>query len=269
MILKILNKLIYKTGFYIILKKELTFLKNIPKFSYLWEQLDDDQKTFISKYLVHSKSQFGQDLFVLSQVCKKNIAPFFVEFGATDGVALSNSYVFEKHLQWDGILSEPAKSWHEKLQINRSCKIDIRCVYSNSNEIVEFSETLNPNEIFKTSGAELSTIKKYVENGDWATNVRKNNSINYQVQTVSLNNLLKENNAPKNIGYLSIDTEGSELDILSSFDFSEYHINIITVEHNYNTSNRNKIFELLTKNNFVRMYNDISGPDDWYINKKN
>ena len=46
---------------------------------------------------------------------------------------------------------------------------------------------------YKTiNGMFVYVIKKYIENGDWATNVRKNNSINYQVQTVSLNNLLKE-----------------------------------------------------------------------------
>ena len=38
----------------------------------------------------------------------------------------------------------------------------------------------------------------------------------------------------KNIDFLSIDTEGSELDILSTIDFDKYIIDVITIEDNYN-----------------------------------
>lgn len=38
---------------------------------------------------------------------------------------------------------------------------------------------------------------------------------------------------PKIIDYLSIDTEGSEFDILSNFNFKEFKFRIITCEHNF------------------------------------
>ena len=79
--------------------------------------------------------------------------------------------------------------------------------------------------------------------------------------------MLSKYDAPKKIDYLSIDTEGTELEILSAFDFSKYTIRIITCEHNY-TSARGKINKLLIKKGYVRMYQDLSMFDDWYVLKK-
>jgi hypothetical protein len=86
------------------------------------------------------------------------------------------------------------------------------------------------------------------------------------VKTISLMDLIKKYNAPKIIDYLSIDTEGSELSILSSFDFSKYYFKIITCEHNF-TKNRKKIIKLLNDNGYKRIYKNLSNFDDWFINK--
>lgn len=199
-----------------------------------------------------SKSQLKQDLFVLLQTNFRENG-FFVEFGATNGIDLSNTYLLEKEFNWKGILAEPAKVWHTDLEKNRRCSIEMNCVWSDSNSVLDFNEVIE---------AELSTVKKYNDN-DWAFKKRKN-GVGYKVKTISLVDLLIKHNAPKVIDYLSIDTEGSEYEILSNFDFDSYQFRVITCEHNY-TKMREKIYDLLTSKGYKRKYIGLSKWDDWYI----
>jgi len=200
-----------------------------------------------------SKSQLFQDLLVI-YLLKEKRNGFFVEFGAADGVFLSNSFLLEDKYDWEGILCEPAKSWKEALSKNRSCIIDNRCVYHTSGHHLPFIDLDNNNE--------LSTLQSYTNSDLHALNRIKGNE--YLVETISLNDLLDQHNAPKFIDYLSIDTEGSEFDILKEFDFEKYNFKIITVEHNH-TEMRAEIYNLLVNNNYSRIFKDLSRFDDWYI----
>ena len=85
----------------------------------------------------------------------------------------------------------------------------------------------------------------------------------YSVETISLNDLLKTHKTPYEIDFLSIDTEGSEFEILSTFDFREHVFRVICVEHNY-SKNRQRIFELLTREGYKRVLEELSMADDWY-----
>jgi hypothetical protein len=82
--------------------------------------------------------------------------------------------------------------------------------------------------------------------------------------TISLKDLLLESNAPKEIDYLSIDTEGSEYRILEAFDWNEYRFHVITVEHNF-SEERVLISELLKSVGYKQVYVELSKFDDWYI----
>jgi FkbM family methyltransferase len=208
-------------------------------------------KDFLSG-AVGSKSQYLQDLFVLRETnYKKN--GFFVDFGATDGYDGSNSWLLEKQYNWSGILAEPARCWHQKLIQNRKAKIDTRCVWAKTGDVIEFKEA---------DVAVLSTAKIFTHS-DHHAEMRESGNI-YNVETISLTGLLDFHNAPKAIDYLSIDTEGSELLILENFDFSKYEIKIITCEHNFSPE-RDKIKKLLEDKGYVRKYEYISECDDWYI----
>ena len=205
----------------------------------------------LDKLLV-SKAQLFQDLFVLYCLNNKKNG-FFIEFGAADGVAYSNSLLLEKEYEWTGILAEPALSWNAKLKENRDCFIDNRCVWSKSGEVLNFHET---------SIAEYSTVDRFTSS-DANYGYRKTKKT-YKVNSITLNDLTKEYRAPFEIDYLSIDTEGSEFEILDSFDFTSHNIKIITVEHNY-TPNRERIFKLLSGKGYTRVFTSISLFDDWYV----
>jgi FkbM family methyltransferase len=201
---------------------------------------------------IKSNSQLGQDALVLWLLEEKNNG-YFVEFGAADGVNISNTFLLEKDYGWSGILCEPARVYKDRLSANRKCTIVDKCVYSKSGDIISF---------FESENEELSTISSYKESD--LHSVSRINGLTYDVETISLSDLLNNFSAPDIIDYLSMDTEGSEFDIIKEYDFSR-HINIITVEHNY-SSNREKINKFLEEKNFIRIFDSISEWDDWYIN---
>jgi FkbM family methyltransferase len=199
-----------------------------------------------------SKAQLKQDMFVLDELGYKRDG-YFVEFGATNGIDFSNTYLLETKFGWTGILAEPAKIWSEDLAKNRTCHIDYDCVWSKSGEVLEFNEV---------NAAELSTIDTFSSVDEHATT--RTSGTKYPVNTISLLDLLKKYDAPRVIDYLSIDTEGSEFEILSAFDFDAYQFRVITCEHNY-TPMREKIYDLLMSKGYIRKFPNLSRFDDWYV----
>jgi FkbM family methyltransferase len=210
----------------------------------------------VKKVLRHSKSQLGQDILGLS-IPGLDKPGYFVEFGAADGIALSNTFVLEKHFGWKGILCEPGTNWHQSLGRNRGCVIDTRCVYSVSGENVSFSENYL---------GELSSITKFAS--PRKQGILKRTLASYQIETVSLKDLLDFHKAPERIEFLSIDTEGSEFEILSAFDFQSYTFGAICVEHNFGPT-RELINSLLKNNGYIQVHADLSEFDDWYVQSTN
>jgi FkbM family methyltransferase len=204
---------------------------------------------FLLQECKSSKSQQLQDLLALFF---SNSKPgFFVEFGATDGVNLSNTFILEKNHMWNGILAEPALVWRQSLGVNRNAQISFDCVYSKSGLELDFEEN---------SVGELSAIYNF----DHAK-LRSHEKKIYKVTTISLNDLLEKFSAPNYIDFLSVDTEGSEFEILETFNFDKYKFGFISVEHNF-TENENKIEDLLISHGYIRILPKASEFDGWYIN---
>lgn len=197
-------------------------------------------------------SQNKQDLFAI--FINGNSPGFFVEFGASDGFDCSNTFMLEKLYGWTGILAEPALGWIPSLKNNRKCFIEENCIADESNKKMIFWE-LN-------GGKGLSGLAKYGEEDSYA-GARRGDNISYEVNTISLDDLLDKYNAPKTINYMSIDTEGSEFIILNSYSFSR-KFNFITVEHNY-SSTKNKIDDLMKSKGYVKILEEFSKWDSWFV----
>jgi FkbM family methyltransferase len=210
------------------------------------------QVTALLGPIARSKAQLRRDIFVLAELEQKKNG-VFVEFGATDGLNLSNTWLLEKEYGWSGILAEPAQCWQAALHENRSSAIESKCVWKSSGDVLEFSETEMP---------ELSTLNPYVAS-DMHSETRKN-ARHYLVETISLADLLEKYRAPREIDYLSIDTEGSEFDILEHFDFDKYHFKVITCEHNF-ASTRERLHDLFQADGYRRKFEELSQWDDWYV----
>ena len=213
-----------------------------------------DEEALFARDLVSdckSYAQLRQDLWVLHETRHKRNG-YFIEFGATDGVNLSNTCLLEREFGWRGILAEPNPAWHPALRQNRTADIDLRCVFSRSGERVAFAATRHP---------ELATIVGY-ESNDGHRRARQDHTV-VAVETVALNDLLAQHDAPRAIDYISIDTEGSELDILEPFDFARWNVMLFSVEHNA-TELEQGLDRLMQRHGYGRRYPGISKFDAWY-----
>ena len=196
-----------------------------------------------------SQSQLLQDLFVL-ETCRRKRGGFFVEVGVGDGVHLSNTHLLESRFGWSGILAEPNPRFHESIASSRRAILDKRAVYCVTGEQLPF--------LCVTDAPELSVLNGYAADG------YQRSGQQIDVGTVSLADLLREHGAPRVIDYISIDTEGSELEVLRGMDFDRYDVRILTVEHNNVPARRDAILGLLAS----KGYADVSVLptfDAWFV----
>jgi FkbM family methyltransferase len=198
-----------------------------------------------------SFSQFGQDIKCLDFYKNKQNG-FFIDIGAHDGITGSNTYLLEKN-GWNGICVEPMPENFRTLCLNR--KKSLCCdlaIYSSSNEEIMF-------DIFEMTV--LSGISKHIKISEVYNKGKKS----IMVKTITFNDLLEKYNAPLVIDYLSLDTEGSEFEILKSVDLTKYIFGLIDVEHNYVEPNRTQIKELLLNNGYE--FIETNNVDDRYKHK--
>ena len=197
-------------------------------------------------------SQVGQDKWVCEHFnFKKN--GYFLDLGAYDGIDLSNTYYLEKELEWKGICVEASREIYKTLKNNRTNLCVNKAIFKENTKL-RFNAA--------GMGGRISLLgSEFTE----------------MIDSTTIELLLKENNAPKVIDYISLDIEGNEYDALLGFPFNEYQVGLWTVEHNLHGGGnglalKNNIFSILTKNGYHRIKENIgTAPqypmEDWYINK--
>lgn len=200
----------------------------------------------------------GQDFFVLENTSYKERG-FFVDIGAADGITGSNTFILEKFYKWHGICVDPNPVFMQSLFNCRDSFVSTLCVYSETGKILPFKFCTDENQFFGWNFR--SGLKQHLS--DINTEVDKSFST-LNVLTISLNDLLELYNAPTNIDYISLDTEGSEYEILKAFNFEKYSVKCFTVEHAF-TDNRDKIYNLMISKGYIRVKEEYSGQEDWYI----
>lgn len=195
---------------------------------------------------MNTYSQLGQDTNVIKFYnYRKNL--YFLDVGAFDGVALSNTYLLETEYGWNGICVEPLEVEYNKLKSVRKAICVNKAIYNKSDMLIEFSKS-----------DMLSGITEHID-----CHMIAKNGETVKVKTITMNELLENCNAPNFIHYLSIDTEGSELEILKYIDYDKFMFGYINVEHNYVEPRRTDIRKLLTNNGYI--YKGENAFDDDYI----
>lgn len=191
-------------------------------------------------------SQYGQDEYCYQHFFRDTKNGFFIEIGADNGIKGSNTLFFERYLDWDGICIEPSPDRFLELKKNRDCICENVAV-SDRAETVEFLD-------IQGYGRGLSGIIKHypeahlqrIERELKLPEARTSRKSKVTVEAVCLNDLLEKHDV-RHIDLCSIDTEGSELNILSSIDFDRYRFDVLIIENNYNQN----LSDILEKWGFV------------------
>jgi len=148
-----------------------------------------------------------------------------IEVGAADGCSMSNTKHFEE-IGWRSLCIEPNKLMFEACKKNRSECYQC-CISDSDSDDKEFTIFhLHDN---MTAISSLEPDQRLIDShSHLITNVTK-----CMVKVRSLNSLLEELNFPKNIDFISIDTENTELDVLKGIDLSKYNVTMLVIENNY------------------------------------
>jgi hypothetical protein len=122
-------------------------------------------------------------------------------------------------------------------------------------------------------GDELSSIRR-------KTAAKRAKIMNVYIPQTDLRDILRDNNAPKVIDYVSVDIDPMSMIGLNNFPFDEYDFKVMTFEHDtYRNGPEQKelSYALLTEKGYVRLCNDVNVPEaqgvglyfeDWWINPK-
>lgn len=175
-------------------------------------------------------SQLGQDKFI-NEYFNGAEGLVFLDLGAHDGVTGSNTYSLEKYKNWKGICVEAQPVQFDNLIKNRQT-ICVHAAVMDFEGEVNFSYVEGYANMLSSITDEMDKrhheriLKEIKRNGGALHNIKVPAK---KVQTILDTYSLYE------IDFCSIDTEGSELSVLRSIDFTRTKIKVFIIENNYGT----------------------------------
>jgi FkbM family methyltransferase len=138
---------------------------------------------------------------------------FYIEAGANDGIAQSNTRFLEEHLAWTGLLIEPSRIAFEQLKHNRPKSIRRNVCLVSQDYPLEFVEG-------DFDGHLMSSVGGRRRGADTALS---------KVPCSTLEKILDELRVEK-VDFFSLDTEGYEFEVLRGMNLSRYHPRFILIE---------------------------------------
>tara|TARA_R110002110_G_scaffold399842_1_gene615872 strand:- start:308 stop:1075 length:768 start_codon:yes stop_codon:yes gene_type:complete len=208
----------------------------------------------VRKETVQFNSQQNEDKYIIQYILKEKITDgTFIEMGALDGIAHSNTKTLEDHFGFSGILIEPVRDNYERLVRNRpNSKCYNYAVSDSSHEYVDFMGYTGAAGIADTiNHASKKELPSYEQP--------------YKVKNKKLSEIIEESGL-KYIDIFSLDVEGGELEVLKSVDYKKIDIYCIIVEAHSDEQDKNKLFtDFLHEKGFT--FHERQGGNNIYINK--
>ncbi len=209
---------------------------------------------FWTQHVKNSYSQLGEDIVVDNLLGFKKQG-FYVDIGANDPVRFNNTFRFYKR-GWCGINIEPDPVCFDLLSKKRSRDVNLNIGVGNEKMKAYF---------FRFEPHTLSTFsaisaKKYIKSGFKLVEKRK-------IHIYRLADILSLHAANKKIDFISIDTEGLDLDVLLTNNWKLFRPKVLCIEVNERTmikrsliKNNEEIVSFLKKVGYKEYFrNEING----------
>ena len=173
-----------------------------------------------------SFSQCQEDIFLNDRYFKNKRNGIYIELGALDGNAYSNTKFFEDQFNWKGILIEPHPNMFEFLKNNRPNNFLFNDLVSCHEEELKFRYFVHC--YAPVSGVESTLTEHHFK--DYFDNEcnRPLPQGSVMMKPKTLTEIVKSTNL-EHIDLLSLDVEGHEYEVLQSWDFS-IPIDVILIE---------------------------------------
>lgn len=147
-------------------------------------------------------SQEGEDKWIVNNL-KLPEKGTFLDIGACYPIIISNTYHFERYKGWNGLAIEPDPTYYKMFSSERKCIAENVAIHPTETEM--WYKPLN-------------------------NLVNEQDETSIKVKCARLDDLLEKHNITK-VDLISIDVEGFEKSVWSSFDYKKYSPKVMIVEH--------------------------------------
>jgi len=171
-------------------------------------------------------SQFGEDKIIESFFSEGYVGGC-IDIGASDGVSINNTKHFEE-LGWHCLCIEPNPNYFKYLVGNRAnC---LKCAVSSNEGYTDFN-IINLNGTIEDAISSLEIDKRLLKQFEGSYSI---NPYTIQVRTLTLDSCIQQAYKHDKIDFISIDVEGTELDVLKSFSIEKWNPKLFVIENNFN-----------------------------------
>lgn len=191
----------------------------------------------------------------IEQYFPKGYKGICIDVGANEPIIGNNTYVFELN-GWDVYSIEPNPKCVESLKRHRSKVFSFAASNEDKNEVT-FTICTLPHDGNQGAISSLVVDQKLLHDHKQYNPVLSE----ITVETKTLNTFIEENGITQ-IDFISIDTEGTELDVLKGLDLDKHSPKLLVIENNYETPD---ITEYLQ--NFGYIKDKRVFVNDFYIKK--
>jgi FkbM family methyltransferase len=208
----------------------------------------DEVKLIFQGAVYSSYSQHGEDKILDKLLGNKNNG-FYVDIGTADPIRFSNTYRFYKK-GWKGVLIEPNPMRIEKLKAVRPKDTVMNVGASTKSGVMTFYVFNPPNvSTFSAKGRDVNIENNYILEKEVAVKVEPLSEIFAKTRDLHKGN----------IDFISVDTEGYDLVVLQSNDWTKHRPKFVIVEcikGDKRDADKTKFTEFMNSQNYFEVYDN-------------